>query len=90
MTYLFWESKPRSVESTVPIVCPDELRYHVLELLDGLAISDYQQTIGESMQNKCCLPFLTLIKHKGRTMTQVSDVTALVFGAAFSAVHMIA
>lgn len=71
MTYLFWESKPRSVESTVPIVCPDELRYHVLELLDGLAISDYQQTIG-------------------RTMTQVSDVTALVFGAAFSAVHMIA
>lgn len=58
MTHLFWWNKPRNVESTVPIDCPDELHYQILELLDGLAISNYQQSIVDSLRKRGRMPFL--------------------------------
>lgn len=93
MTYLFWWNKPRNVESTVPIVCPDELHYQVLELLDGLAISDHQQAIVDSLRNKGRMPFLIWMNPQGRTTTRMSRIIPLLFaavGAAFSAVHILA
>lgn len=93
MTYLFWLSKPRNVESTVAIQCPHELQSQVLELLDGLAIRDSQQAVGDFVQNMGRMPFLAFMNPEGRTTTRMSDNIALVFaaaGAAFSAVHITA
>ena len=93
MTYSFWWSKPRNIESKVAIVCPNELRYQVLELLDGLAISDNQQAIGDCLRRKGRMPFLAFMNPEGRTTTRMSDIIALSFaavGAAFCAVHIIA
>lgn len=93
ITYLFWWNKPRNAESTVAIVCPDELRYPVLELLDGLAINDTQEALGHWLRNRGRMPFLTFMNPEGRTTTDMSDIIALLFaavGAAFSAVHIVA
>ena len=93
MTYLFWWSKPKDVETRVAIICPNELRFSILELLDGLAISDNQQAIRDSWRKKGRMPFLTFMNPEGRTTTRMSNVIAPLFaavGAAFSAVHIIA
>ena len=93
MTYLFWWNKPRDVETRVAIICPNELRFPILELLDGLAISDNQQAIRDSLRKKGRLPFLTFMNPEGRTTTRMSNFIALLFaavGAAFGAVHVIA
>ena len=91
VTYLFWWSKPKDVESTVAIICPDELQYPVSHVLDGLAINDYRQALRDWMQKKGRMPFLTFMNPEGRTTTRMSDIIALVFaavGAAFSTVHI--
>ena len=93
VTYLFWWSKPKDVESTVAIICPDELQYQVSHVLDGLAINDYRQALKDLMQKKGRMPFLPFMNPEGRTTTQMSDIIPLVFaavGAAFSSVHIIA
>ena len=93
LTYLFWLNKPKDVESTVTVFCPDELHCQVIELLDGLAISDNQQAVADVVRNKGRIPFLTFKNPEGRTTTRMSDIIALVFaavGAAFPAVHVIA
>ena len=82
MTYLFWLGKPRNVESTVAIQCPHELQCQVLELLDGLAIRDSQEAVGDSVQNMGRMPLLTFMNPEGRTTTRMSDIIALVFAAA--------
>ena len=93
MTYLFWWSKPRDVESTVSMYCPHELSHEVHALLRGLAISNSQKAVGDFVRARGRMPFLTFMNPEGRTTTRMSDVIAMVFaavGAAFSAVHIIA
>lgn len=93
MTYLFWWNKPRNAESTVPIDCPDELHYQILELLDGLAISNYQQSIVDSLRKRGRMPFLLWMNPEGRTTTRMAHIIPPLFaavGAAFSAVHIAA
>lgn len=90
-TFLFWWSKPLDVEHRYTISCPSELRHDVRQLLDGLDISDYSESIRTAIRKKGRMPFLQFMDPEGRTTSEAADLISgsfAVAGTTFSAVHV--
>lgn len=91
ITFLFWWSKPLDVEHRYTISCPSELRHDVRQLLDGLDISDYSESIRPAIRKKGRMPFLQFMDLEGRTTSEAADLilgSFAVAGTTFSAVQI--